>query len=87
MKQLQEFITEERFGYTYENAFICAIKSINDKDTAKAIIKKWFNDEDAVRGLRTFLFRMGFDPKSNSPEDLFEAIDKLPMDDKYNLGK
>lgn len=91
MKQLQEYITEQKFGYTLENAFICAIKALmfsKDNDViCKQIIKKWFDDEDTARGLRMFLFRLGYDPKSDSPEDLFDAIVKLPMDDKYNLGK
>ena len=86
MKQLQEFITEERFGYTWPNAFICAIKCVEEKK-AKEIMKKWFDDEESARPLRMFLVRMGFDPKSDSPEDMFNAINELPMDDKYNLGK
>ena len=88
MKHLQDFIiTEERFSYTWENAFICAIKSIEDEKKAQDIMKKWFDDEDSARPLRTFLFRMGFDPKSDSPEDMYNSIKELPMDDKYNLGK
>lgn len=86
MKQLNEFITEQKFGYTWENAFICAIKSIEDEKKAKDIITKWFDDEDSARPLRTFLFRLSHDPKSDSPEDLFNAIKELPMDAKYNLG-
>lgn len=85
MKQLQNFINEERFGYTYENAFICAIKSIDDKDKAKAIIKKWFNDEDSSRGLRSFLFRLGYEPKSKSADDIYDAIMSINMDNNYNL--
>lgn len=86
MKQLQNFINEERFGYTWENAFICAIKSIEDEKKAKDIIAKWFDDEDSARQLRMFLFRLSHDPKSNSVEDLFNAIKELPMSDKYILG-
>ena len=86
MKDLNKFVTEQKFGYTWENAFICAIKSIEDEKKAQDIMKKWFDDEDSARPLRMFLFRMGFDPKSDSPEDLFSAIKKLPMDNKYNLG-
>ena len=86
MKQLGEYITEQRFGYTWENAFICAIKCVEEKK-ALEIMKKWFNDEESARGLRTFLFRLGYDPKSASPEDIYNSIKELPMDDKYNLGK
>ena len=86
MKQLQKFITEERFGYTWENAFICAIKCVEEKK-AQEIIKKWFDNEDSARPLRMFLFRMGFDPKSDSPEDIYNSIKEMPMDNKYNLGK
>ena len=92
MKNLKDtLIKEDRFGYTLENAFICAIKALmfsKDNDiVCKQIIKKWFDNEDAARSLRMFLFRLGYDPKSDSPEDLFDAIVKLPMDNKYNLGK
>ena len=86
MKSFNDFITEERFGYTWENAFICAIKSVEEKK-AQEIMKKWFDDEDSARLLRMFLCRMGFDPKSDSPEDMYNSIKELPMDDKYNLGK
>lgn len=88
MKNLKDtLVNESKFAYTWENAFICAIKSIDDEKISKGIIEKWFNDEDSVRPLRMFLFRLGYDPKSNSPEDLFNAIVELPMDNKYNLGK
>lgn len=85
MKQLDQFINEAKFGYTWENAFICSIKSINDENKSKEIIKKWFNDDESARGLSTFLYRLGHEPKSNSPEDLYNAIAEVSMDNKYNL--
>lgn len=86
MKTLKDIIiNEQRFGYTFQNALICAIKALNDDKQGKDIIEKWFTDEDSIRSLRMFLFRIGHDPKSTSAEDLYAAIKSISMDDKYNL--
>ena len=86
MKNLKDtLIKEEKFGYTWENAFICAIKSIDDEKIAKGIIEKWFDDEDTKRALSMFLYRIGYEPKSKSADDLYAAIQEVSMDDKFNL--
>ena len=92
MKQLQEFITEEKFGYTWQNAFVCAIKALFDEageKKGKAIVNKWFDDKDAAWELYNFLDRLGHTPKSKEPDDLYRAMttsnDAVIMDDNYNL--
>lgn len=88
MKNLKDtLINESKFGYTWENAFICAIKLIDDENKAKGIIEKWFDDEESARPLRMFLFRLGHDPKSTSPEDLYDAIKEITIDNKFNITK
>ena len=85
MRSLQELILEDRFGYTWQNACICAIKCIDDDKKAKDIMKKWFDNKEFTWALYVFLKRIGYEPKSESIDDLYNSIMLIDMDDKYNL--
>ena len=85
MRNLKELIFEDRFGYTWQNAFICAIKCIDDDKKAKDIMKKWFDNKESTWPLYVFLNRIDHEPKSEKIDDLYDAIMSINMDDKYNL--
>lgn len=92
MKDLKDIINEEKFAYTWQNAFVCAIKELfaaAQGKKGKEIMQKWFSDKDAAHELYIFLDRLGHTPKSKSPEDLYKMItsdeNAVIVDDNYNL--
>ena len=80
-------INEERFAYAWENAFICSIIALyeKDKNSCIGIIEKWFANPSDKHELSSFLYRLGHEPKSNSAEDILDAIISTTMDSKFNL--
>lgn len=88
MKNLKEIILESKFGYTWENAFIYAITSLINKSgdkEAKEIINNWFNDEEAAHNLYTFLYRLGYKPKSKEVDDLYNILKEISTYKKFIL--
>lgn len=87
MKDINEYINEEKFAYSWQNAFVAAIialAKLNAEDEAIEIIKKWFGG-DMNHELKTFLFRLGHESQGNSPRDIYNAITSVEMDKNYNL--
>jgi len=92
MKDLKELILEEKFAYTWQNAFICAMQKLFEAEgnkNAKEIMKKWFSDKDSSWELYIFLKRLGHEPASQNPEDLLKMMtsdeNAIKVDDKFNL--
>lgn len=78
MKNLKDTLfNESKFAYTWENAFICAIISLNEVDgeiPCREIVNKWFDDEQALHELYTFLYRIGCEPENKDVKSIVEAI-------------
>mgnify|MGYP003318884220 CR=1 FL=1 len=81
MKDLKEIvenqINEDKFAYSWQNAFIHAIISLNDVDgevPCREIVEKWFDDEQALHELYTFLYRIDCEPKNKNVKSIVEAI-------------
>ena len=74
---LENQINEDKFAYLWQNAFIHAIISLNDVDgevPCREIVEKWFNDEQALHELYTFLYRIGCEPDKKDVNSIVEAI-------------
>ena len=74
---LENQINEEKFAYSWQNAFIHAIISLNDVDgevPCREIVKKWFDDEQALHELYTFLYRLDCEPEKKDVNSIVDTI-------------
>lgn len=74
---LENQINEDKFAYSWQNAFIHAIISLNEVDgeiPCREIVNKWFDDEQALHELYTFLYRIDCKPKKKDVNSIVEAI-------------
>ena len=82
MKDIKEILLEnqingDKFAYSWQNAFIHAIISLNDVDgeiPCREIVEKWFDDEQALHELYTFLYRIDCKPDKKDVNSIVEAI-------------
>ncbi len=76
-EKLLSQINEDRFEYSWQNAFIHAIISLNDVDgeiPCREIVEKWFDDEQTLHELYTFLYRIDCKPDKKDVNSIVEAI-------------
>ena len=76
-EKLLSQINEDRFAYSWQNAFINSIISLNDVDgeiPCREIVNKWFNDEQSLHELYTFLYRIDCKPDKKDVNSIVEAI-------------
>lgn len=76
-EKLLNQINEDRFAYSWQNAFIHAIISLNEVDgevPCREIVNKWFDDEQAIHELYTFLYRIDCKPEKKDVNSIVEAI-------------
>ena len=74
---LENQINEDKFAYSWQNAFIHAIISLNEVDgevPCREIVEKWFDNEQALHELYTFLYRIGCEPDKKDVNSIVEAI-------------
>ena len=74
---LENQINEDKFAYSWQNAFIHAIISLNEVDgevPCREIVEKWFDDEQALHELYTFLYRIGCENDKKDVNSIVEAI-------------
>lgn len=86
----EEAINEEKFGYTWENAFVITFVTLYQEvgeKKCKEILKQWFNDQEASSPLFYFLERIGAKPKSRSVDDLMDALVNVSVTKNFTIGQ
>ncbi len=74
---LESQINEDKFAYSWQNAFIHAIISLNEVDgeiPCREIVNKWFDNSEALHDIYTFLYRIDCTPESKDAKSIVEAI-------------
>ena len=74
---LESQINEDKFAYSWQNAFIHAIISLNEVDgeiPCREIVSKWFNNDEALHDIYTFLNTSDCTPESKKAKSIVEAI-------------